>query len=224
MAVQITPIQTLKSKPGYLRAKRVLDIVLTVLLFLPIGITMIVVALLIKLNSKGPVFFPQKRIGKNGAEFTMFKFRSMYVSSDDSIHRRAIEQYINGEKINHDGEDELPFKLGNDPRVTPIGRFLRRTSLDELPQFINVLRGEMTLVGPRPPLPYEVALYSSHDLLRLSGKPGITGPWQIYGRSQVTFQEMVEMDIAYLQQQSIWYDLKLIILTPYVMISGRGGV
>jgi lipopolysaccharide/colanic/teichoic acid biosynthesis glycosyltransferase len=147
----------------------------------------------------------------------------MYVNCDYLAHREAIKQYINGGTINGDSDTDNPYKLANDPRVTRVGRFLRKYSFDELPQFINVLRGEMTLVGPRPDVPYTVEQYSRPDQLRLYGKPGMTGTWQIYGQSQVTFQEMVEMDIAYLQQQSIWQDLKLIALTVPVMLQGRGG-
>jgi lipopolysaccharide/colanic/teichoic acid biosynthesis glycosyltransferase len=223
MAVQSAPTQAISSNPGYLRAKRILDIVFTLLILLPLLITIGIVAILIKLDSEGPVFFRQKRVGLNGEEFTLLKFRSMYVNSDESIHRQAVEQYMKGTILNERAEDGSLFKLGNDPRITRIGRFIRKTSIDELPQFFNVLRGEMSLVGPRPPLPYEVASYSSQHWLRLSGKPGLTGTWQVYGRSKVSFQEMVEMDIEYLQQQSLWQDLKLIALTPTIMISGRGG-
>ena len=138
----------------------------------------------------------------------------MYVDCDDRLHRDAIRQYMQGEKLNGKAGTTMLYKLDNDPRVTRLGRFIRKTSIDELPQFLNVLRGEMTLVGPRPPLLYEVERYSSNDWLRLSGKPGLTGPWQVYGRSQVGFQDMVEMDINYLQQQSFWQDIKLIALTP----------
>src|SRR5262249_43200550 len=160
-----------------------------------------------------------------GIEFYMLKFRSMYVKSDDSIHREAIVKYINGQEMNDaTAAIKFQFKLSDDPRVTRFGRLIRKTSIDELPQFFNVLRGEMTLVGPGPPLSYEVALYTPRDRLRLSGKPGLTGIWQVYGRSRVTFQNMVQMDIEYLQHQSLWEDLKLIALTVPVMIRGRGGV
>ncbi len=138
----------------------------------------------------------QKRIGQNGVEFEMLKFRSMYVNNNDTTHREAIKQYMNGEILNDNGD--MPYKLGDDPRITRVGRIIRKFSIDELPQFWNVLRGQMSLVGPRPPLPYEVELYTSHDWLRLSGKPGVTGTWQIYGRSKVSFQEMVQMDVVYL--------------------------
>jgi lipopolysaccharide/colanic/teichoic acid biosynthesis glycosyltransferase len=208
---------------SYLRAKRLLDILFTLLMLLPLCIMLVIVAVLIRLDSEGPIFFRQRRVGLHGVEFNMYKFRSMYVNCDDSTHREAIKQYMNGATLNGDVGTDNPYKLANDPRVTRVGRFIRRTSIDELPQFINVLRGEMTLVGPRPPLPYEVDAYSLHDLLRLCGKPGLTGTWQVYGRSWVAFHEMVEMDIAYLQQQSVRQDLKLIGLTVPVMLRGRGG-
>ncbi len=225
MAIQTAPaqVQVIDSSPGYLRAKRLLDIVFTLLILLPLLVIIAIFAILIRLDSKGPIFFRQKRVGLNGEEFTLLKFRSMHVNNDDSIHRQAVERYMNGGKLNDQEEDDLPFKLRDDPRVTRVGQFIRKTSIDELPQFFNVLLGEMSLVGPRPPLSYEVARYSSHDWLRLSGKPGLTGTWQVYGRSVVGFQDMIEMDITYLQQQSIRQDLKLIALTPNIMISGRGG-
>ena len=126
----------------------------------------------------------------NGVEFDIFKFRSMYINSDDSVHREWIKQYMNGATLNGEVDSANLYKLVDDPRITRIGRFIRKTSIDELPQFINVLRGEMALVGPRPPVPYEVAEYDSRDWLRLSGKPGLTGIWQIYGRSRVPFKKI----------------------------------
>jgi lipopolysaccharide/colanic/teichoic acid biosynthesis glycosyltransferase len=220
MAVYRWPIQV-AIKPGYLRAKRIFDVLFTLLILIPLCIVMVIVAVCIRLETPGPVFFRQKRVGLNGIEFEMLKFRSMYLNGDDSHHREAIKQYMNGSSLNGKAN---AYKLVDDPRITRVGRLIRKTSIDELPQFLNVLRGQMTLVGPRPPLPYEVEEYSQRDWLRLSGKPGLTGTWQIYGRSRVPFQEMVEMDIEYLQQQSFWLDLKLIVLTVPVMISGRGGV
>ncbi len=222
MSVLSPPI--ISFDPGYQRAKRVLDIVLTLLLLPVLGIIGAIVVVAVRLDSKGPILFPQRRVGKNGVEFVMLKFRSMKIHSDEEPHREAIKQYMNGQKLNSGTTSDLAYKQVNDSRVTRVGRFIRKTSLDELPQFWNVLRGEMSLVGPRPPLPYEVELYSSYDWLRLAGKPGVTGFWQIYGRSRVTFQEMIEMDIAYLQRQSLWEDLKLIVLTLPVMIKGKGGV
>jgi len=224
MAVLSPPTQkTISIDTGYLRTKRILDIVFTLLILLPLCIVMAILAVLIRIDSKGPIFFRQKRVGLNGVEFDMFKFRSMYVNTDDSAHREAIKQYMNGETLNGKIDTENLYKLVDDPRVTRIGRFIRKTSIDELPQFINVLRGEMALVGPRPPLPYEVEEYNLTDWMRLCGKPGLTGNWQVYGRSRVPFKKMVEMDIEYLEQQSIWQDLKLIALTLPVMLRGRGG-
>lgn len=224
MAVQVASERgIIVRKVRYLRFKRVLDIVFILLVSIPLCIVMAIIAVAIRLDSPGPVFFRQKRVGQNGVEFSMLKFRSMYVNSDDSIHQEAIERYLRGEAISGGKDTALLYKQANDPRITRVGRFLRKASLDELPQFINVMRDEMTLVGPRPPLPYEVERYSPRDLVRLSGKPGLTGTWQVYGRSTVTFQSMVEMDIAYLQKQSLREDLKLIALTVPVMIRGRGG-
>ena len=168
MAVQTAPAQTTISiNRGYLRAKRIFDVIFTLLLLIPICIAIVIIALLIRLDSKGPIFFRQKRVGLNGVEFDLFKFRSMYVHSDDGTHREAIKQYMNGERLNGEEDSCNPYKLENDPRITRVGRIIRKTSIDELPQFWNVLRGEMTLVGPRPPLAYEVELYSPRDWLRL---------------------------------------------------------
>ena len=225
MAVLSPPTQTqISIDKGYLRVKRILDIVFTLLILIPLFIVIAICAALIRIDSKGPIFFRQKRIGMNGVEFDMFKLRSMYVDSDDSVHREFIKQYINGARLNGKENSDNLYKLVDDPRVTRVGRFIRKYSIDELPQFINVLRGEMTLVGPRPPLPYEVEEYSSRDMIRLSGKPGLTGTWQVYGRSRVPFKKMVEMDVEYLREQSILQDLKLIVLTLPVMLRGRGGV
>ncbi len=215
------PIIEIRSR--YLRAKRVLDILFTLLIFIPLCLVMAIIAVCIRLDSKGSIFYRQKRVGLNGVEFDMLKFRSMYANSNDALHRQSIEKYMNGQKIQDDGDAAMSYKQANDPRITRVGRFIRKSSLDELPQFLNVLRGEMSLVGPRPPVPYEVERYSQRDWLRLAGKPGLTGTWQVYGRSKVTFQDMVTMDIDYLQRQSLSEDLKLIFLTVPVMIQGRGG-
>lgn len=211
-------------KQGYLHAKRILDILLTLLILPVLCLVMLIIAVCIRLDSEGTVFYRQKRVGQDGIEFDMLKFRSMYVNTDDAIHREAVKRYMNGDLLNeHSGAASTLYKLVDDPRVTRVGRIIRKLSLDEFPQIFNVLHGEMSLVGPRPPLPYEVEAYSARDSLRLCGKPGITGYWQVYGRSRVTFDEMVEMDINYLRQQSILQDLKLIILTIPVAALGRGG-
>jgi lipopolysaccharide/colanic/teichoic acid biosynthesis glycosyltransferase len=225
MAVLSPPTQTgISIDKGYLRIKRILDIVFTLLILIPLFIVIAICAVLIRIDSKGSIFFRQKRIGMNGVEFDMLKLRSMYVDSDDSVHRESIRHYINGSRLNGKENSGNLYKLVDDPRVTKVGRFIRKFSIDELPQFINVLRGEMTLVGPRPPLPYEVEEYNLQDMIRLTGKPGLTGTWQVYGRSRVPFKKMVEMDIEYLREQSILQDLKLIVLTLPVMLRGRGGV
>src|SRR5437016_7291725 len=191
MSIQTAAHQeTISVNQSYQRTKRILDIIFTLLILIPLCIVIVIVAVLIRLDSAGPIFFRQKRVGQNGVEFNILKFRSMYVNSDDSRHREAITKYMNGQKLGESTTGDLSYKDVDDPRVTKVGRFLRKTSIDELPQFFNVLRGEMTLVGPRPPLPYEVDCYSPHDMLRLSGKPGLTGPWQVYARSQVPFQDM----------------------------------
>jgi lipopolysaccharide/colanic/teichoic acid biosynthesis glycosyltransferase len=214
---------TISIDKGYLRVKRVLDMVFTLLILIPLFVVIAVFAVLIRLDSKGPIFFRQKRVGRNGVEFYVLKLRSMYVDSDDSVHRKSVKLYMNGEALNGKVDSDNQYKLVDDPRVTKVGRFIRKTSIDELPQFINVLKGEMTLVGPRPPLPYEVEVYGPREWIRLSGKPGLTGIWQVYGRSRVPFKKMVEMDIEYLGQQSLLEDLKLIALTLPVMLKGRGG-
>lgn len=224
MAVQSPPVETpFQIDLGYQRLKRALDVALTLILLIPVCLVIAFAAVLIILDSPGPIFFRQRRVGQNGIEFEMLKLRSMYVNNNDAIHKEAIQRFMRGNVLNDDAEGSITFKLSNDARVTRLGRFLRKTSFDELPQFFNVLRGEMSLVGPRPPLPYEVELYSPRDWLRLTGKPGLTGDWQVYGRSQVPFGTMVEMDIVYLQRQSFWHDLKLILLTIPVIILGRGG-
>ena len=224
MVTQVTPMQTIRIDTGYSRIKRIFDIAFTLLISPLLLLVGVVIAVCIKIDSEGPIFYRQKRIGQHGVEFEMLKFRSMYVNCDDQLHRVSIEKFMNGHKLNDDQAGATAYKVIHDPRITRVGRIIRKTSLDELPQFWNVLLGEMTLVGPRPPLPYEVELYSPRDWLRLSGKPGLTGLWQVYGRSRVTFENMVDMDIMYLQRQSFWQDIKLIFLTIPVMLLGRGGV
>ncbi len=219
----VQPVQIIAFNTRYLRAKRLLDFLFTLLILLPLGLIVVLVAIFIRLDSEGPIFFRQQRLGRNGVPFEMLKFRSMYINSDDAAHRAAIARYLNDQKVQSSGASELSYKQTDDPRITRVGRFIRKTSIDELPQFFNVLRGEMTLVGPRPPLPFEIEHYSPHDMLRLSGSPGLTGTWQVYGRSRVPFHSMVEMDIEYLQHPSLRKDLKLIALTVPVMIQGRGG-
>jgi exopolysaccharide biosynthesis polyprenyl glycosylphosphotransferase len=187
-------------------------------LFSPIFLT---IAAAVKLTSDGPVFFKQERMGLNGKIFTFLKFRSMYTNSDHSRHKDYITKFIGEGKDN--GNTPGVYKLSNDPRITRIGTFLRKTSLDELPQFINVLMGHMSLVGPRPPIPYECELYDIwHRRRLLSVKPGITGLWQVSGRSRTTFDEMVRLDLKYINGWSLWLDIKLLLKTPFVIITGKG--
>jgi lipopolysaccharide/colanic/teichoic acid biosynthesis glycosyltransferase len=181
-----------------------------------------IVAAFVKFTSPGPVFFPQERIGEGGKPFRMIKFRSMCQGNDPAIHEAYVKWFIESSG-QHERKDDEVFKLTKDPRVTRVGHFIRRTSLDELPQFWNVLRGEMSLVGPRPPLPFEVENYQPwHRRRVLEAKPGITGLWQVHGRSRTTFDEMVRMDLRYAKAPSLWTDIKILAATPKAVISGKG--
>jgi lipopolysaccharide/colanic/teichoic acid biosynthesis glycosyltransferase len=196
------------------------------------------IALLIVLDTPGPAIFRQKRVGLQprmvGGQrtyeigtFTMFKFRTMYRGNDSEAHRRFVQAYIRNdeeEMAEQQGGETQVHKLVNDVRVTPLGRFLRKTSLDELPQFLNVLRGEMALVGPRPPIPYEVDMYESWHHRRLWAIPGITGLWQVTGRSSVSFDEMVKLDLEYLERQSLGLDVKILFMTPLAVVRGKGAM
>jgi lipopolysaccharide/colanic/teichoic acid biosynthesis glycosyltransferase len=195
----------------------------------------LVIAALIKWTSKGPVFFRQERVGQHAKPFTMLKFRTMRVDAGHELHQQYVSQFIqNGHAKTAESRAAEPkpasestsqpvFMIVNDPRVTPLGHFLRRSSLDELPQFWNVLIGEMSLVGPRPPLPYEVKVYKRWHRRRLFvAKPGITGLWQVTGRSRTTFDEMVRLDIRYAKNPSVWTDVKILLATPRAVISGNG--
>jgi lipopolysaccharide/colanic/teichoic acid biosynthesis glycosyltransferase len=207
-----------------LHIKRLMDVagsLAALILCLPI---FAVIAAAIKLTSDGPVLFRQKRLGQYGRKFTFLKFRSMYINSDSTIHQEYVKSFIAGSSGAEQaiGNQKL-FKLTADPRITPLGRFLRKTSLDELPQFLNVLKGEMSLVGPRPPLRYEYERYHLwHRQRLLVAKPGITGLWQVHGRSRVQFDEMVRLDIRYARKWSLWLDIKILVLTPRAIMSGNG--
>jgi lipopolysaccharide/colanic/teichoic acid biosynthesis glycosyltransferase len=216
----------------YFLCKRCLDVLLTLSILSVLAPVMLLIAVLIKLDTPGPALFVQQRVGARRRvkdrkasweiiTFPCFKFRSMIHGADQSVHQAHIEAFVNG-KIEMAGVDHSSFKLMNDPRVTRVGKFLRKTSLDELPQLLNVLRGEMSLVGPRPVPTYEVAQYGAQHWERLAVLPGITGLWQVKGRCQVSFEDMVRMDIEYARQHSLWLDLKIIILTIPAVLSGRG--
>ena len=202
-------------------AKRLTDIVgslIALLFFVPL---FVLVAALVSMTSDGPVLFCQQRVGRHGQLFKFFKFRTMYVNNDQHIHQAYITRLIAGEKDMR-GHGGL-YKLAHDPRVTPVGRFLRRSSLDELPQFFNVLIGDMSLVGPRPPLPYEFERYQVwHRRRVMELKPGLTGPWQVGGRSTTTFDEMVRIDLRYASKHSFWTDCAILLQTPTAVLSGRG--
>jgi lipopolysaccharide/colanic/teichoic acid biosynthesis glycosyltransferase len=201
--------------------KRCLDIVGAALALCLLSPLMLAVACAIALSSKGPVIFRQTRLGKGGRPFTFYKFRSMRTDSDDRLHREFVSGLIRGGQAA--GGAGAPYKLGTDPRTTPIGRLIRKTSIDELPQFFNVLKGDMSLVGPRPPIPYETQHYQSWHLRRiLSIKPGITGLWQVDGRSRVTFNEMVRMDLRYIHDCSLLLDLRILVKTVFVVIRCTG--
>ncbi len=195
------------------------------ILFSPLFLT---IAMAIKLTSRGPVFFKQERVGQKGKKFTFLKFRSMHVSCDERAHKEYVTKFISQaqeDPANSENNGEpVVYKLKGDSRITPIGNFIRKTSLDELPQFINVLKGEMSLVGPRPPIPYECEIYDIWHRRRLiEVKPGITGLWQVEARSKSAFNDMVRLDLKYIDDWSLWLDLKILLKTPWVMITGNGG-
>jgi lipopolysaccharide/colanic/teichoic acid biosynthesis glycosyltransferase len=205
--------------------KRMMDVTGSLILLMVLSPVFFLIAAAIKLTSRGPVLFRQQRIGEHGTPFTFLKFRSMYVNNDASEHKEYVRQLIIGQAAKHptNGNGEGVFKLTNDSRITRVGSFLRRTSLDELPQFVNVLRGEMSLVGPRPPVPYEVEAYAAWHRRRLiEAKPGITGLWQVRGRSRLGFDEMVRLDLRYARDCSPWLDLKILWQTPRAVIAGDG--
>lgn len=203
-------------------AKRALDLVVAIPTLVALAPVWAAIVVALRLDSPGPVLFRQVRIGRNGRRFVMYKFRSMYVNNDDGVHRKYMEVFITHQAVGNQANGRQHFKLRGDPRITRVGRILRKTSLDELPQLLNVIRGEMSLVGPRPALPYEIDHYQPWQLDRLSALPGITGYWQVYGRSRVTFDEMVQMDIDYTRRASIWLDLRLLLLTLPAVLSGIG--
>lgn len=209
--------------------KRALDVGGSSLLLVLGSPVFLVIALVVKLSSRGPVFFRQQRVGRNGKKFTFLKFRSMYVGNDPAVHKEYVKQLIDGQAQLHpvtsngNGNGSAMYKLTGDKRVTRIGAFLRRTSLDELPQLLNVLCGEMSLVGPRPAIPYEVAAYKPwHRQRVLVVKPGITGLWQVSGRCRLKFDDSVRLDLQYVRQNSLWLDLRILLRTPRAVFMGEG--
>lgn len=203
--------------------KRISDIAiasLTLALFSPLWL---LIALLIKVDSKGAVLYSQERVGMDGRIFLVYKFRTMRTDADSEIHREYQRKFIAGHAEANVGDDNRPaYKLQNDPRITRVGRVLRRLSLDEVPQLFNVLRGDMSVVGPRPPIPYEVEAYELRHRKRLDMKPGLTGLWQVSGRNRLPFEEMVKLDLLYIENWSLLSDLKIILRTVLVLIRGDG--
>ena len=213
-----------KAKRFSFLAKRAMDIVGSAAALVILAPLFLLIAAIVKLTSKGPVMFKQDRLGQFGKTFTCLKFRSMHANNDLKIHQEFMKNLISGAyegKV--DGKTKKVFKMTDDPRITRIGKILRRTSLDELPQFLNVLKGEMSLVGPRPPLAYE---YKEYDLWHrrrvLEVKPGITGLWQVNGRSRVSFNEMVRLDLRYARSWSLLLDLRILFKTPLAVLFGDG--
>lgn len=206
-------------------AKRAVDILASSVILLLASPVLAAIAIVVKLTSKGPVIFRQERLGQFGKRFKCFKFRTMYANNDPKIHQEYVEKFIAGQMGQTKSESAQPqvFKITNDPRVTPIGSFLRKTSLDEFPQFWNVLTGQMSLVGPRPPVPYEFRVYDIwHRRRVLEVKPGVTGLWQVSGRSRTSFDDMVRLDLRYSQTWTFWLDLKILIATPRAVFGGDG--
>lgn len=199
-----------KSKK-YIFTKRVIDILGAVFGIICLSPLMIIISIIIKSNSKGPIFFSQKRVGQDGKLFKMYKFRSMVINAENLLDELKEKNEMTGPM----------FKMKSDPRVTAIGRFIRKTSIDELPQLFNVLKGDMSLVGPRPNLPKEVVKFSNYHKQKLLGKPGLTCYWQVMGRNEIGFEEWMELDIKYLKERNIWIDIKLIIKTFFVLFGDK---
>ncbi len=210
-----------KKANRYRLLKRMVDIRVAFLFLFFMSPLMVTIGVGIKLFSAGPIFYRQTRIGKNGKPFSMLKFRSMQVQNNPDLHREYVQKLIRENTTPRSlGMDSL--KLKTDPRVTGLGKYLRRYSLDELPQFINVLKGDMSIVGPRPSMAYEYECYNEWHKERLAVLPGITGLWQVKAHNTVCFDDMVRLDIEYIHSMNLWQDLKIIILTPFEMIKGKG--
>jgi len=219
-----------EARSSYARAKRVLDTVLAAVLLLLLWPGMLLVALLVKLDSRGTVLFAQDRVGwdpktQKDKVFRLYKFRSMSSDCDEEVHREYVTELIragNGHSASNDGQEIELKKITDDPRVTRLGKIIRKTSTDELPQLWNVIRGDMSLVGPRPVPPYEVDAYLPWHRQRLEALPGITGLWQVQGRGRVTFDEMARLDIEYIARQSLWFDIQLLVRTIPAVINKNG--
>lgn len=202
---------------------RALDVLICVLAILACAPVLALIYLAIRIDGGGPALFRQERIGRDKRRFTVNKFRTMRLEADPTVHREYVAQLIAGEETTHADESGRDlYKLVADDRITKVGRFLRKTSLDELPQIFNVLRGNMSLVGPRPVIPYEAELYSEDYDRRFAVKPGMTGLWQVSGRSERTYREMIELDVAWVERRSVALYLSILGRTPWVLIRRRG--
>jgi lipopolysaccharide/colanic/teichoic acid biosynthesis glycosyltransferase len=208
---------------GYAAAKRLIDVLVCGAVLVIGSPVWLAIGLLIKLTSPGPVFYRGTVVGKGGEAFRYFKFRTMVAGGDNTAHKQWLEQFVKSDAAFAADETGKPvYKVVNDPRVTKVGRWLRKLSLDEVPQMLNVLGGEMSLVGPRPPVPYEYEHYDDVAKQRLAVPPGITGLYQVTARSQVGFSGMLAIDLDYIRRRSIWLDLQIMIKTPVVMLTGKG--
>ena len=214
-------VPTAPTPPGYRVAKRSLDLATSVIGLIVASPILALVAIAVKLESRGPVLFRQERLGLGGRPFTLYKFRSMFSSAEQGRHRDYVRELIRGGAANVVPSDEVWLPIAADPRVTRLGAFLRRSHLDELPQLINIVRGEMSLVGPRPPIPYEVEVYEPWHLRRLSVVPGLTGLWQATAWGRVSFDEGVVLDLAYIDRRSFGLDLRLVGRTLWQIVIGR---
>ena len=202
---------------AYRFVKRLLDVVVSLLSLIILLPAMVVIAIVVRLTSEGPVFLRLTRLGYHGRPFTLLKFRTMYSDQSANVHREYVQRLIDGD---FHGKDRS-FSISDDPRVTPLGSLLRRVSLDELPQFLNVLRGDLSLVGPSAPMPYEWDHYAVGQKLRLSCKPGVTSLWMVTGKKEMTFDEMVRLDIEYARHPSILSDLRILLLTPLAVLEDK---
>lgn len=205
----------------YMPFKRFIDLLIAIVMLIVFSPIMAAIAVGIRLFSPGPILYRQKRIGKNGKQFDMLKFRSMRLENAPDLHREYVQRLIR-ENCSPEVLGGETLKLTSDPRITGLGKVLRKYNLDELPQIFNVLRGEMSIVGPRPPLPYEVEVYQDWHRKRLEVWPGITGLWQVTAHNTVCFDEMVQIDLKYIDEMCFWLDLKIMLLTPYEMLFGKG--
>ncbi len=233
------PKTDFENRAGYYIAKRIMDLIISSTILVLLSPLLLLIAIMIRLDSPGPAIFSQTRVGcklrwkglkytKEVVPFVFYKFRSMYHKADESIHEEFTKAYLRNDvaemtRLQHGPVEEgNEYKLNNDRRVTRMGRFLRKTSLDELPQLLNVLKGDMSMVGPRPDLPYVVVLYEPQHMQRLSTMQGLTGLWQISDRNACTFENLIQLDMNYIENQSLWLDIKILLRTPLVILNLKG--